>query len=45
MRLRYFLRHPEKMKGRHESMQVLTARTDLVTEGWQLRRIVIAVLI
>ena len=48
MRLRYFLRHPDQMKGRHEFMQVLTARTDLgieFVEGWQLTRIAIAVLI
>ncbi|EJF64827.1 hypothetical protein DICSQDRAFT_52078 [Dichomitus squalens LYAD-421 SS1] len=48
MRLRYFLRHPEVLKGRHEFMQVLTARTDLgieFVEGWQLTRIAIAVLI
>lgn len=48
MRLRYFLRHPEQMKGRHEFMQVLTARTDLgieFVEGWQLMRIAIAILL
>ena len=48
MRLRYFLHHPEVLKGRHEFMQVLTARTDLgieFVEGWQLTRIAIAVLI
>ncbi|RDX46231.1 hypothetical protein OH76DRAFT_1457275 [Lentinus brumalis] len=48
MRLRYFLRHPDQMKGRHEFMQVLTARTDLgieFVEGWQLMRISIAILL
>ncbi|KAI0788316.1 hypothetical protein C8Q74DRAFT_1196835 [Fomes fomentarius] len=48
MRLRYFLRHPDQMKGRHEFMQVLTARTDLgieFVEGWQLTRITIAILL
>ncbi len=48
MRLRYFLRHPDQMKGRHEFMQVLTARTDLgieFVEGWQLSRIAIAILL
>ncbi|KAH9895257.1 hypothetical protein C8Q73DRAFT_825911 [Cubamyces lactineus] len=48
MRLRYFLHHPEQMKGRHEFMQVLTARTDLgieFVEGWQLTRITIAILL
>ena len=36
------------MKGRHEFMQVLTARTDLgieFIEGWQLTRIAIAILL
>ncbi|KAM5544867.1 hypothetical protein V8D89_001765 [Ganoderma adspersum] len=48
MRLRYFLRHPEQMKDRHEFMQVLTARTDLgieFVEGWQLSRIAVAILL
>ena len=48
MRLRYFLRHPDQMKGRHEFMQVLTARTDLgieFVEGWQLSRIAVAILL
>ncbi len=48
MRLRYFLHHPDQMKGRHEFMQVLTARTDLgieFVEGWQLMRISIAILL
>ncbi|KAI9067736.1 hypothetical protein FKP32DRAFT_1563101 [Trametes sanguinea] len=48
MRLRWFLHHPEKMKGRYEFMQVLTARTDLgieFVEGWQLTRISIAILL
>ncbi|KAI0365487.1 hypothetical protein BV20DRAFT_954112 [Pilatotrama ljubarskyi] len=48
MRLRYFLHHPEQMKGRHEFMQVLTARTDLgieFVEGWQLARIFVAILL
>ncbi|KAI0353640.1 hypothetical protein OH77DRAFT_1406358 [Trametes cingulata] len=48
MRLRYFLHHPEQMKGRREFMQVLTARTDLgveFVEGWQLTRISIAILL
>ena len=36
------------MKGRHEFMQVLTARTDLgieFVEGWQLTRIAVAILL
>ncbi len=36
------------MKGRHEFMQVLTARTDLgieFVEGWQLMRISVAILL
>ncbi|KAI0711831.1 hypothetical protein C8T65DRAFT_574887 [Cerioporus squamosus] len=48
MRLRYFLHHPDQMKGRHEFMQVLTARTDLgieFVEGWQLTRISVAILL
>ncbi|KAH9917249.1 uncharacterized protein B0H18DRAFT_883935 [Fomitopsis serialis] len=48
MRLRWFLHHPSYMRGRHEFMQVLTARTDLgieFVERWQLSRIAIAVLL
>ncbi|KAF9811056.1 hypothetical protein IEO21_06685 [Rhodonia placenta] len=48
MRLRWFLHHPEYMKGRHEFMQVLTADPDLgieFIERWQLSRIAIGVLI
>ncbi|RPD58615.1 hypothetical protein L226DRAFT_466392 [Lentinus tigrinus ALCF2SS1-7] len=48
MRLRYFLRHPDQMKGRHEFMQVLTAHTDYgieFVEGWQLTRIAVAILL
>ena len=48
MRLRYFLRHPDQMKGRHEFMQVLTARTDLgieFIEQWQVARIAVAVIL
>ena len=48
MRLRYFLRHPEQMKGRYEFMRVLTARTDLgieFVEGWQVTRIAVAILL
>lgn len=48
MRLRWFLHHPEQMRGRHEFMQVLTARTDLgieFVEGWQLTRIAVAILL
>ncbi|KAI1792092.1 hypothetical protein LXA43DRAFT_944505 [Ganoderma leucocontextum] len=48
IRLRYFLHNPDQMKGRHEFMQVLTARTDLgieFVEGWQLSRIAVAILL
>lgn len=48
MRLRYLLANPRCMRGRHEFMQVLTARTDLgieFVERFQLRRIAIAVLL
>ena len=48
MRLRYFLAHPNVLKGRHEFIRVLTARTDLgieFIEGWQLSRIAIAILL
>jgi len=48
MRLRWFLHHPSYMRGRHEFIQVLTARTDLgieFVERWQLSRIAIAVLL
>ncbi|PCH42678.1 hypothetical protein WOLCODRAFT_73084 [Wolfiporia cocos MD-104 SS10] len=46
MRLRWLLHHPGYMKGRHEFMQVLTARADMgieFVERWQLLRIVIAI--
>ena len=48
MRLRYLLQNPKCMRGRHEFMQVLTARTDLgieFIERFQLTRIAIAVII
>jgi len=48
MRLRWFLHHPEHMRGRHEFMQVLTARTDRgieFVERWQVFRIAIAILL
>ena len=48
MRLRWFLHHPSYMQGRHEFMEVLTARTDLgieFVERWQLSRIAIAIII
>ncbi|KDQ58981.1 hypothetical protein JAAARDRAFT_128014 [Jaapia argillacea MUCL 33604] len=47
MRLRWFLNHPNSMKGRYEFMQVLTARPDLgieFVERWQASRIAIAVI-
>ncbi|OCH89483.1 hypothetical protein OBBRIDRAFT_813173 [Obba rivulosa] len=48
MRLRYFLHHPEAMRGRHEFLQVFTANPDLgveFVERWQVLRIAIVVLI
>ncbi|EMD36606.1 hypothetical protein CERSUDRAFT_95896 [Gelatoporia subvermispora B] len=48
MRLRYFLHHPEAMRGRHEFLQVLTDNPKLgveFVERWQVSRIAIAVLI
>lgn len=48
MRLRWFLHHPSYMHGRHEFLEVLTARTDLgieFVERWQLSRIAIAIII
>ncbi|EMD36605.1 hypothetical protein CERSUDRAFT_95895 [Gelatoporia subvermispora B] len=48
MRLRYFLHHPEAMRGRHEFLQVLTDNPRLgveFVERWQVSRIAIAVLI
>jgi len=48
MRLRYLLQHPRSMKGRHEFMQVLTARTDLgieFVERFQLARMAVAILL
>lgn len=48
MRLRYFLHHPDAMRGRHEFLQVLTDNPKLgveFVERWQVSRIAIAVLI
>lgn len=48
MRLRWFLHHPSYMRGRHEFVQVLTARTELgieFVERWQISRIAIAIIL
>lgn len=48
MRLRWFLRHPEQGKDKHDFMEALTARTGLgieFVERFQLKRIAITVLI
>lgn len=48
MRLRWFLDHPDSLKGSREFMQVLTQRTDLgieFVERWQASRIFIAIVL
>ncbi|OCH89608.1 hypothetical protein OBBRIDRAFT_881196 [Obba rivulosa] len=47
LRLRWFLKHPESLRGAREFMHVLTARIDLgieFVERWQASRLAIAIL-
>lgn len=47
LRLRWFLNHPDKLHGKYDFIQVLTARDDLgieFVERWQASRLAVAIL-